>query len=204
MKKSHRQRGATIAEIVIVIFLIGLIGVAISSFQLDLVRTSGIISNNLTAQDEARRALRRMDAELRTASPSNLGAYPLTQVATSSITFFSDTNGDLLKEQIRYYISGTTLKRGAIKPTGTPLTYNSANETFSELVHNVRNATSSPIFFYYDTNYDGTTASLASPVNIAVVRLIKIALTIDNDTKKLPPAMTITTQISMRNLKDNL
>jgi hypothetical protein len=191
-------------EILLVVFLVGIIGMAISSFQLDVSRTNTVITGSLASQDEARRALRHIIAEVRTASPSNLGAYPISSVGTSSITFFTDSDGDLLKEQIRYFMSGTTLRRGSIKPSGSPLAYNSANEQFSDAAHNIRNATSSPIFYYYDTNYDGTTPPLSYPIDVSTIRLIKVSLFIDDDMLRAPDSIEVTTQISMRNLKDNL
>ena len=43
---------------------------------------------------------------------------------------------DGLKEKIRYYLTGTTLKKGVIKPTGSPPVYLSANEScLAHLVH---------------------------------------------------------------------
>ena len=193
----------SVIEILVAVFLVAVIGVAISRFQFDIFRVTNSVSSNLTAQDEARRALRRMIAEIRRATPSNTGSYPIAAAATSSVTFFSDIDGDLLKEQVRYYMSGTTLRKGVIKPTGSPLAY-SGSEVLSTVVYNVRNSTSSPIFFYYDTNYDGTTASLSYPPNIASIRLIKVSLSIDSDILRPPTAMNVTTQISLRNLKDNL
>ena len=61
-----------------------------------------------------------------------------------------------------------------------------------------------PIFDYYDTNYDGTTAPLAQPVSAIAVRLVKITLIIDKNSLRPPAPITMTTQVSMRNLKDNL
>ena len=190
-------------EVLFSIFILTLIGLAVSSFAKDIFSLNRITSDSLTAQDETRRALKTMSAEIRTASPSSLGAYALAQSATSSFTFYSNIDGDSFKERVRYFLDGTTLKKGVIKPIGTPLTYSPANEVISELIPGVANATTS-IFSYYDKNYDGTTQALIEPIDIATVRLVKITIVVDKDPQTPPGPMTLTTQISIRNLKDNL
>ena len=190
-------------EVLVSIFILSLIVLAVYSFQKDVFSMNRIISGSLTAQEEARRALKSMSAEVRTASPSSLGAYAIAQTAPSSFTFYSNTDDDSFKERVRYFLDGTTLKRGIIKPSGAPLTYNPANETISELVHDVASAATST-FSYYDENYDGATQPLAEPIDIATVRLVKITIVIDKNSQAPPGPMTLTTQISMRNLKDNL
>jgi len=203
--KNHQdsKSGFTIIEVLVSIFIFTLIGLAVYSFQHNVFSLNKIISDSLAAQDEARRAFKTMNAEIRTASPSSLGAYALSETATSSFIFYSNIDDDFYKERVRYFLQGATLKKGVIKPSGVPLTYNPANETVSELAHDVANATTS-IFSYYDTNYDGTTQPLAEPINVSAVRLVKITIIIDRDPTKPPAPITLTTQISIRNLKDNL
>jgi len=203
-KNRHNSKsGFTAIEILVSIFILTLIGLAVSSFAKDIFSLNRITSDSLTAQDETRRALKTMSAEIRTASPSSLGAYALAQTATSSFTFYSNIDDDSLKERVRYFLDGTTLKKGIIKPSDVPLIYNPANEVVSELTHGVANATTS-IFSYYDKNYDGTTQALTEPIDIATVRLVKITIVIDKNPQTPPGPITLTTQISIRNLKDNL
>lgn len=202
-KNRNSKSGFSAIEVLVGMFVLTLIGLAVYSFQKDIFSFNRIISGSLTAQDEARRALKSMSAEIRAASPSSLGAYAVTQTTTSSFTFYSNIDGDSFKERVRYFLDGTTLKKGVIKPSGSPLTYNSANETISELIHDVANA-AAPIFSYYDANYDGMTQPLTEPIDISAVRLVKITVVIDRNPQAPPGTLTLTTQISMRNLKDNL
>jgi len=197
------ESGFSVIEVLIGIFILTLMGLAVYSFQKDVFSLNRIISGNLTTQGEARRALKSMSAEIRTASPSNLGAYALAQTATSSFTFYSNIESDSFKERVRYFLDGTTLKKGVLKPSGAPLTYNPANEMVSELIHDIA-ATTTPIFNYYDKNYDGATQSLVEPIDIATVRLVKITIVIDKNPQTPSGPITLTTQVSMRNLKDNL
>mgnify|MGYP001566629244 FL=1 len=205
---TNLNKGFTLAEIVVVIGIFGLIAIAISSFQRNVLVNNKYAQDVISSAQDARNILRVMVKELRTTSPSNNGAYAIAQAATSTMTFFSDTDGDGLKEQIRYYISTTTtpyiLRRGSIKPTGSPSVYVTANETFTTLAYNIRNATSTGLFEYYDSNYAGTTTPLTQPVTVTNIRLVKINLMIDADPNRSPIPRLYTSQVSLRNIKDNL
>ena len=204
LKNNHNSKsGFSVIEVLVGMFILTLIGLAVYSFQKDVFSLNRIISSGLAAQDEARRALKSMSAEIRTASPSSLGAYAIIQTETSSFTFYSDIDSDSLKERVRYFVEDATLKKGVIKPSGMPLTYNPIDEIVSDLVHDIASA-ATLTFSYYDTDYDGTTQSLVEPINISAVRLIKITIVIDKDSQVPPGPMMLTTQVSIRNLKDNL
>jgi len=132
-----------------------------------------------------------------------LGSYPIETAGITAFTFFSDINSDGLKERIRYFLSGTTLMKGVIVPLGSPLQYLSNTEVLTEIVHNVRNG-STPIFTYYDSSYNGSTSPLSQPVSILSVRLVMITLILEGDPNRQPAPITVTTEVSIRNLKDNL
>ena len=195
--------GFTLVEILVAIFIITLIGIAIINFQIDIFSLNKTSSENLDAQTDARNTLKTVSAELRSMAPSNNGSYAIALAATSSITFYVDIDNDNLKEQVRYFQDSTNLKKGIIKPSGIPLTYNPASEEITNLINNLANG-SSPIFYYFDKNYDGTSSPLEIPVNIPSVRLVKINIIIDKDSNQAPGVITVTTQVSLRNLKDNL
>ena len=147
-----------------------------------------------------------MSNEIRSASESNLGAYPIVTAATSTFTFFSDLNNDGLKEQVRYFVSGSTLQKGVITPTGNPYVYTSGSEVDTIVVSNLTNggSTTLPVFQYYDDSYTGTSSPLAQPVSVAAVRVVKINFVIDADPNRSPTSRVVTTQVEIRSLKDNL
>jgi type II secretory pathway component PulJ len=197
-----KSRGFTIIEILTVIAITITISGVLFAFQRNIFYWNNFLSNSLISQDEARRAFKVMSSELRSMAPSSTGAYALVQAATSSVTFYANIDSDAVVERVRYYVSGNTLKRGVLKPSGNPLAY-TGTESTGDLLHSLTSATST-IFSYYNSNYDGTTAALSLPVDVAAVRLVKIQVSADADINRAPTILTFTTQISLRNLKDNL
>lgn len=198
------KKGMTLIEIIVVIGIFGIIMMSVSSFQRNVILNNKYAADYLSSAQDARIILKTMVKELRSASTGSNGAFAIIQAATNTIAFFSDTNGDGLKEQIRYFIATTTLKKGSITPSGSPLVYNSANEIISTLAYDVKNATSTPLFEYYDSSYMGTTSPLTQPVTTTQVHLVKINLMIDADPNRSPLIRTYTSQVNLRNLKDNL
>lgn len=202
-KVGKNNQGITIIELLLGISISLMIGVFAAAIQKDAFFFNNSLENTLDAQREVRLALQEITTEVRSVSTSNTGAYPLSQIATSSFTFFSDKDDDGLREQIRYFLAGTTLKKGVIKPSGNPIAYDPSQEIVSDFVHNVANA-GTAIFDYYDSSYEGTTDPLLLPCDILAIRLVKITLIIEDDPSRPPGPITMTTQVSMRNLKDNL
>ena len=203
MKRIKKQKGFTLIETLVAVFIFSIIVVAIGTFQKDVFSLNYILQTGLKNQNEAKKILRPFANEARSASQSNLGAFPLATVATTTFAFYSDIDNDGLKEKVRYFLEGTTFKKGVVKPTGNPLVYNDNNESIVRVVHDVVNVS---IFSYYDESYDGTASStpLVQPVTPSDVRLVQVEIVIDSDPNKPPAPLSVTTQVSIRNLKDNL
>ncbi len=203
-KALKAESGFTLVEtlITLIIFLIVLVGTL--NLYNDTINTNNALTGNLNAQLEIREAFRSMLSYIRSASPSAAGAYTIDTASSTYFAFYSDIDNDGIKEKVRYFLSGNTLKMGVIKPTGNPPVYVAANEKISALISDVANPVATPIFSYFDSSYNGSTAALPVPINIPAVRLIKINVLIDHDPTKPPVAISFSTQVSIRNLKDNL
>lgn len=196
------NRGVTLVELLIALGIFAMLAVVIGKFERDIFHFNTVIQSDLGAQIEGRRAIVTMVSEMREMSPSALGAYPIAAAATSSITFFSDIDSDTVKEQIQYYVSGTRILKSVINPTGSPLVYNAGSAVVTTVVSSITNGTSTPLFEYYDTNYAGTSTPLSIPVNISSVKLVKINMLLER--KPTPfSSISITSQVTPRNLKDN-
>lgn len=198
------QRGLTLIEIIVVLGILGFIMLAVGTFQRNVIVYNKFAQDGLLSAQDARSILRIMVRDLRTASQSNTGTYAISQAGTSTIVFFSDTDSDGLKERIRYFTSSSTLMRGSIVPTGSPSAYVTGNETFSTLAYNIDTATTTAMFEYYDNTYNGTSSPMAQPVTVTDIRLVKINLIIDADPNRSPVQRVYTSQVNLRNLKDNL
>jgi len=197
----NKNRGFTLIETLVGVSIFVMIMIVLTMFSRNTWIYNSFISSGLNNSNNIRKVLKTVSSEIRTASTAETGAYVIGQASSTNFTFYSDIDGDGLEERVRYFLSGNLMQKGLIEPTGSPLTYNIANETISTLISNV-NVISA--FEYYDHNYDGTTLPLTSPIDISSIRLVKINLTIDNDPNRAPTANLFSTQISIRNLKDNL
>ncbi len=202
--KSRTSRGMTLAEILVALGIFSAIVLLTTFFERDVFSLNQYIQEDLDAQIEGRRAVTSMVGEMREMSPSSLGAYPIAAAATSTITFYSDIDADSVKEQIRYYIQSNKLFKSVINPTGNPLVYNSGSAVVTTVSTGVLNSTSTPLFQYYDGTYTGTTSPLTIPVDVSAIKLVKINMILERKSSKSTQPLTFTSQVTIRNLKDNL
>jgi prepilin-type N-terminal cleavage/methylation domain-containing protein len=159
--KLLKTKGVTLVEMMVSIAIISLITIAIGNFSGDIFSYNKTVSYSLSAQQDARQVLRVFSAELRSASPSANGSYALEEVGVNAIKFYSDVDKDGAVEQVRYYLSGSSLMKDVKEPSGNPATYNGAAVTTTLVKYLANGAT--PIFTYFDTNYGGVGASLTQP-----------------------------------------
>ena len=179
---------------------------------LDFLRIAYIGSSQnplaLDSIDKLRSVTTLFDNEIRSASAGVDGSYPLGQASTSQIVFFTPfgTNSTSSVYRVRYFLSSSTLYKGVTAPSGSPLSYNLANEVVTPVVFSVTSPTSS-IFFYYDGSFNGVTSTqpLAQPVNITQVTYVQINLsTLQQEIRKSTSTFSIITGAAIRNLKTNL
>ncbi|MBI2037320.1 MAG: prepilin-type N-terminal cleavage/methylation domain-containing protein [Candidatus Magasanikbacteria bacterium] len=198
--KSDR-RGITLVEVIVSIGIFSFLVVAITALFLTSWKYNKIVWEQLKTQNEGRKVTRDFTNELRVASLSSIGAYPIESASSSQIVFYGNIDADTVKEKIRYFLSGRTLKRGVIEPSGSPLTYNSANEVIVDLAYDL--VTSTVLFSYYSSGYTGAEAQLPSPVDVTQIRVVGISLTLEEDPNASPVPFYIESKVMLRNLKDN-
>lgn len=202
--KTRYNRGFSLAELLVSVFIISLVIITVGTFQRDIFTLNFNIQDDLNAAIDARHVIKIIAAELRTSSPSATGGYSIALASSTGITFYSDIDGNGLTDQVRYFLSGTTLKRGVTAPSGSPLTYNNSNEVVTTLASSVVASSTLPLFQYYTASYAGTSTPLSVPIDIPSIRLIKVTVIIDKSSGRSPAPLIVTTQVSLRNLKDNL
>ncbi len=190
--------GFTLVELLVSLFIVSIIVVVLALFQTETFKKDRAFRARLVSIQEARLTLRRFLEEARSASPSSTGAYPISLAQADAFTLYSDVDGDAIKDRVRYFVSAGSLKKGVLKPTGSPLVYNQANEkVFTQIT---KLATTTNIFTYYDTN----NATMTQPVSPSLVRSARINLLIALDSQYgATTTVFFETRGTFRNLKDN-
>ncbi|MEW6610328.1 MAG: hypothetical protein AB1352_01705 [Patescibacteria group bacterium] len=203
LRSLQSQGGFSMVETVTAVAIVGLIILAIGVFQGNIFTFNTSLHNQLSGQYESRQALEKIIAEARVATAADNGAYPLEAAQETSFIFYSNVDADAAIERVRYFVSGNTLRRGVIEPSGSPAQYPAGNETVTTILNNLTLG-ATPVFSYYDTNYSGTEAPLSHPVDPHVVRYVEITFFIDKDPTRPPTALQNHSGVNIRNLKDNL
>lgn len=192
------MRGFSFTEVLVVIAVTGIVGVALNSMIFNFYRSNAYLLQQTSAVDSATRGLRTSFEELRQATYGEDGSYPIQSAATSSITFFSDVDNDGSVEKIRIYLSGTTFYRSITEATSSPPTYTGQTAKLFTIATYVRNSTSTPIFTFYDE--DGTQLSTTSPI-IADIAAVSISLRVDLNPFRAPDILTLEESATLRNLR---
>lgn len=197
--------GFTLIEVLVTIFGFSLISVGLIALVSNLFTSSYQQSGLLADTDQARKIAFGIVGELRNAETSSTGAYSLDTAQAQQLIFYANVDGGPDVERVRYFTQSGKLYKGILKPTGSPLTYNPANEKTFVVQNNLANG-SSPIFYYYDGSFDGTIDNyLTQPVNVTQVKLVKVELRIYNKAGVLNSNFyTVTASGTIRNLKTNL
>jgi prepilin-type N-terminal cleavage/methylation domain-containing protein len=194
------NNGYTLIEMVISIGILTAIMGAVAIFQTDIFSLNDYIDRGIRDQAEAKNLMKHFVREVRSASESEQGAYPIKQADPATFIFYSDIDFDSVKEEVRYFIDDGILKKGVIEPEGDPLTYDSGDEKITNVVVSVINE--SP-FTYFDENYTGSSTDfLVEPFTVSQIRMVGIDLVVDSDPENPPQSFEIGTQINVRNLRD--
>ena len=195
--------GFTLIELLVSLGIFILLVVPIVTIFLTASNTKNIVFEQLNVQNQSRKVVQDFVNEIRGANYSSIGAYPLEQASSSQIVFYTNLYHNSYLERVRYFLVTTTLYKGVIVPTGTPiLSYPTSTEVITDVLDSIASS-SSTLFTYYDQNFTGVESSLAQPVNTSLVRIVKIFMTIDKNPLASPNSFTIQAKTEFRNLKSN-
>lgn len=202
----RRYAGITLVEVLVSLGIFSLLALSIAWILINSIRHNAILWEQLQTQNDGRRVLREVVDVARRAEPSSLGSYPLATTTAYELALFANIDNDSFRERVRFFANtaSNTLQMGVVKPSGDPLTYNSANETITTLAQSVVNDDlNRPIFTYFDENYTGTQAPLAQPVSTTQVSVIRVQLELERDPTASPVPLRVETTVQVRNLKKN-
>lgn len=194
--------GFTLIEVIIVTAIFSIITIAAIALIRDYLRTSDLLTVQMTLQGQGRSALSQMTNDLRRTNQSSLGTAAIESANATSFVFYSNIDGDLYFEKIEYEVVGNELRKSVIKPDGNPLVYNPANETTTILSDKIVNG-ATPVFSYYNGSYTGTGAALALPVDASAIRFVRVNLILDDNPSAPSSLINMEASVALRNLKDN-
>lgn len=202
--KLKNKNGFTLLELLVAMGIFSLVIGSVAMIMTNAFKSNKIIFDQLEGQSDVRKVLEQIVDAVRKANQSSIGSYTIESAGNYELRFYSNLDNASYVEKVRYYMDGTTFKRGIITPSGNPLVYATSSEQIVELAHNVKNFVSStPIFLYYDQNYTGTSTALTQPVTPSDVRIIKIQLDVDKDPTRSPVSLHGESMVEIRNLKNN-
>jgi len=130
----------------------------------------------------------------------------LATTTAYELALYANIDRDSFRERVRFFADtvSNTLRMGVIKPSGNPLTYNSANEIITVIAQSVVNDDlNRPIFTYFDDRYTGTQAPLSQPVSTTQVAVIRVQLELERNPTASPVPLRVETTVHVRNLKRN-
>lgn len=201
MRTLRTQRGYTLIEMLVTLMLSTLVLVTVVESVLYLYRANANTIEQAFALTSARRGTERLVRDIREASFSDTGAYPLISMDANELIFYSDIDRDNSIERVRYFLQGSNLILGQIEATGTPPVYDPNDEVLSVVSEDVRNTEQGvDIFEYYDVEGD----AIADYAQIVEVRFITVTLIVNVNPSRMPNEFTLRSSATLRNLKTNL
>lgn len=198
------RKGFSLIEILIVSAVAVSIIFIVGSFNTNINVMNQMVSKQLQSKSDVAQMLQIVTTEVRSAGPSQSGAYTIDVAATGSFAFYSSINKNGVMERVRYFFASSTIYKGVIEPTGTPAAYPSSSEIVTDIVDSAVVPTSTPLFKYYDGTYTGTqTSSLAYPITVSNIRLVLMSFGANIKPQEAPGPTFFSTLMDVRNLRSN-
>lgn len=195
LHKLNNDRGYSLIELLIVITITGMIAIPLTLFAIKGATSYTFLEAQSNTSVELNILMNRITKVVRgatsvdTASPNTLTVYG----------YFSPQDTTIKK--IRYFVAGTNLNIGVTPPTGTApnYSYNSNDEVITttrvDLVMGGK-----PLFTYYDDSGNVLNTGFAT----SQVKNIGIFLSANPNIKQVKTPISMSTRVSLRNLKTNL
>lgn len=199
LSPSHTERGYTLLEMLVVLAIIVITVPVVYAAIQALYHVHESTLARAMAVTETTRGVQEMVRDVRSAVYAENGSLPIVALATSSLTIYADTDLDGVVERVRYFLDGTTVRKGIIKPTGTS-SYPVAQESVASLIPNIINTSASTSLFRY---YTATGTEIVTPSASLAVRRVDVVCVARSTKGTAADAVTIASSASIRNLKDS-
>jgi type II secretory pathway pseudopilin PulG len=202
-KKNTNNCGMTFIEMIVYLSIFSIIIMAITYSVASFYRYNAYGLEQSQAVDSARRGIDPTINNIREATYSDEGAYPIISASANSFSFYSDVDRDNSIEKVRLFLdsSTNTFKKGLTDSAGDPPTYDSQPETLFTLADNVRNIEQSVDIFKY---YDNTGAEVLNLSNVSSIAFVSMSVVVNVNPARAPNDFTLRASAALRNLKSNL
>jgi Tfp pilus assembly protein PilW len=191
------MRGLTLIETIVTVAVFTIVIVAISQSVIYFYKANRVAFEESYQIRSAERGMQILVRDLREATYGDDGAYPLAEMASSSVTFYSDVDRSVPIEKIKYTISGRTLTRTVTLSAGDPPTYIGAVST-TTVSEYVRNWEDNIALFRY---YDGNGVEVVNPADITDVVSVSVSIVVDITPVHAPGEFTLRSGATLRNLR---
>ncbi len=204
LKLHSKNKGFTLVEVLIGVIVITILSLAVVVFLKSIFKNSTMFQSSLSSENNIRKTFKNFTTEVRGASNAWDGTYVIETASNNTFSFYSNIDSDKYTEKIKYYLSGNKIYREVIKYNTVTSKYDTGTST-KIIIDNIIYSTSTPVFKYYDSNYDGSTSSLSlsEPVDISKIRLVSFRIYNNKYVNKLNSIDFNEVKASIRNLKDN-
>lgn len=193
-----RSKAFTIVELLVVMSIMTILGGIVTNYIVKIGRQNSQIEATAIGQKDLNLAIDRLDRVIRSST-----LLLSTTDMSLRVRAYANT-GDAAPSEIYFYVdSASNFKYQVIPPSGSPpsYTYDASHAVTYTLLTNLQNSSpSNPLFKYYNDN----NTLLVSPVSQTDVTAIEVDPSILDTKKFLKKPLSVTTLVSLRNLKTNL
>ncbi|MBU1730646.1 type II secretion system GspH family protein [Patescibacteria group bacterium] len=194
------NNGFTLVETLVVIAVFGVVIGMVTSGIVFFYKTNSYVLEQATAINDAQAGIEHTAQDIREATYSDQGTYPINQISGTSLYFYSDIDKDNSVERVKFYLDtdNTTFLKEITKSGGNPLSYDGPFSTTTVKIiskHTRNDALSENIFTYY--NNSG--AKITDYNKILDVAFVMIKLIVNVNPNRAPSDFELRTSASLRN-----
>jgi prepilin-type N-terminal cleavage/methylation domain-containing protein len=203
--RTPTQRGFSLVEILIVVAIASAIVFVVSGLGSNTNVLNTLVDQELQSKANVDQALQVMTTQVRSATQSANGSYPIASAGASTFIFYTNGGNSGVVERVRYFLSSSTIFAGTIQPTGTPAVYPTSSEAITDMIDNVSVPASTSLFLYYNDSYAGSTSSaMTSTADVTPIRLVGISFSVTASSSQTPAPQYFSRFVDIRNLRDQL
>lgn len=192
------MRGFTLIEMLVVIFVVAIISIVIGDSVLSFFKAAEFATGRAGSVSAAQGALDTIVQSVRGSTYGADGSYPIASISPYSLTVFADSGPNSATERITFFVSGTSLFKSVIDPTGNPPWYSIAASTTADIADGIENAAIGPALFTY---YDAAGNEITDFSHVSDVASVFVNLLSQSSTST--PVYTLQSYVTLRNLENN-